>query len=96
MRVGGPICPHSGVLAHSSAAQGAKHLIRWQNQAKSGETHGHSGNVGLYCERNKLLEGGAAIGVEVSFSEAALQCGFYCAENEAQGILLMNLAAFRC
>ena len=33
MRVGGPIRPHPGVLAHSSAAQGAKHLIRWQTQA---------------------------------------------------------------
>ena len=33
MRVGGPIRPHSGVLAHSGAAQGAKYLIRWQTQA---------------------------------------------------------------
>ena len=31
--VGGPIRPHSGVLAHSSAAQGTKRLFRWQSQA---------------------------------------------------------------
>ena len=33
MRVGGPIRPHSGVLAHSSAAQGAKHVFTWLSQA---------------------------------------------------------------
>jgi len=34
MRVGGPIRPHLGVLAHSSDAQGTKNLIEWQHQAK--------------------------------------------------------------
>jgi hypothetical protein len=33
MRVCGPTCPHSSVLTHASAAQGAKRLISRRNQA---------------------------------------------------------------
>ena len=32
--VGGPIRPHSGILAHASAAQGTERLINTRNQAK--------------------------------------------------------------
>jgi hypothetical protein len=47
MRVGGTIRPHSGVLAHSSAALGTKHLIRWQSQATLIPDHGPLGECRL-------------------------------------------------
>lgn len=47
MRCCDPICPHSSVLSHASAAQGPKRLISRRIYRSCRQTAGHLGNVGL-------------------------------------------------